>query len=88
MSIYRRMIDLPTGEAMINEPMTEYLPQVRCTATLKQRLQRVVADSVSRELADHLRYATERYVESEEQRLGLPPFEGYETPSSHQAQTN
>lgn len=57
---------------MINEPLTEYLPQVRCTATLKLRLQRVAAGSVARELADHIRYATERYVESEEQRLGLP----------------
>ena len=59
---------------MINEPMTDYLPQVRCTTTLKQRLQRIARDSVSRELADHIRYATEAYVAEEEQRRGLAPI--------------
>jgi len=58
---------------MINEPMTDYMPQVRCTSTLKQRLQRIAGESVSRELADHIRYAIEAYVADEEQRRGLPP---------------
>ena len=59
---------------MINEPMSDYLPQVRCTATLKQRLQRIAGESVARELADHIRYAIEAYVAEEEQRLDLPPI--------------
>ena len=47
---------------MINEPLTEYLPQVRCTATLKRRLELVAADSITTNLADHIRHAVEQYV--------------------------
>jgi predicted transcriptional regulator len=53
---------------MINEPYTEYLPQVRCTATMKARLERVAEGSVARNLADHIRAAIERYVAQEEAR--------------------
>ena len=52
---------------MINEPLTEYLPQVRCTATLKRRLETVAADSITSNLADHIRHAVEQYVASAEQ---------------------
>ena len=58
---------------MINEPLAETLPPVRCTTTLKLRLQRVAAASPARELGAHVRFAVERYVEAEEGRLGLPP---------------
>jgi hypothetical protein len=51
---------------MINEPLTEYLPQVRCTATLKRRLELVAADSITSNLADHIRHAVEQYVASAE----------------------
>lgn len=53
---------------MVNEPelMTEYLPQVRCPASLKRRLEQVAAESVTPNLADHIRYAVERYVRAEE----------------------
>jgi hypothetical protein len=51
---------------MINEPLTEYLPQVRCTATLKRRLERVAGDSITSNLADHIRHAVETYVEAAE----------------------
>ena len=53
---------------MINEPLTEYLPQVRCTATLKRRLELVAADSITSNLADHIRHAIEQYVAAEEAR--------------------
>lgn len=56
-----------------NEPYTEYLPQVRCTATLKARLERIAVRSISRNLADHIRFAVERYIDAEEAALGLPP---------------
>ncbi len=58
------------------ETQTEYLPQVRCTPRLKRRLERVSAGSVTRNLADHIRYAVEQYVlEQEEGALfdGQPP---------------
>jgi hypothetical protein len=48
------------------ELLTEYLPQVRCTASLKRRLERVAATSVTTNLADHIRFAVERYVAEEE----------------------
>lgn len=50
------------------ETQTEYLPQVRCTPRLKRRLEQVAQGSVTPNLADHIRYAVERYVESEENR--------------------
>lgn len=49
-----------------NEPLTEYLPQVRCTPTLKARLEKVAERSVTRNLADHIRYAVEIYVDAAE----------------------
>jgi predicted transcriptional regulator len=51
---------------MINEPRSEFLPQVRCTPTLKRRLERIAADSVSTDLSDHIRYAVTQYVERTE----------------------
>jgi hypothetical protein len=51
---------------MINEPLTEYLPQVRCTATLKRRLERIAGDSITTNLADHIRHAVETYVAAAE----------------------
>lgn len=50
----------------INEPLTEYLPQVRCAPTLKTRLERVAERSVTRNLADHIRFAVENYVDAVE----------------------
>lgn len=49
-----------------NEPLTEYLPQVRCTPTLKSRLERLAERSVTRNLADHIRFAVENYVDTAE----------------------
>lgn len=55
---------------MINEPefLTEYLPQVRCTASLKRRLEQVAAESITSNLADHIRYAVEQYVTTQEEK--------------------
>lgn len=50
------------------EALVEYLPQVRCTAALKRRLERVAQRSVTRNLADHIRFAVEVYVAEEEGR--------------------
>lgn len=69
---------------MINEPLTEVLPQVRCSLSLKLRLQRVAAASVARELGAHVRFAVERYVAAEEERLGLAPIEESPTPEGVQ----
>lgn len=59
---------------MNDEKMTEVLPMTRVPSVLRARLDRIVAASVSKRASDHIRYATQRYVESEEQRLGLPPI--------------
>jgi predicted transcriptional regulator len=50
------------------ERLTEVLPMVRCTPSLKDRLERIAAKSVTRNLTDHIRYAVELYVEGEEGR--------------------
>ena len=52
----------------INEPKTTYLPQVRCEPSLKERLERITERSVAPSLADHIRFAIERYVTEEERR--------------------
>ena len=51
---------------MINEPLNEELPRVRCTAALRRRLERIAERSITTNLADHIRYAVERYVATEE----------------------
>lgn len=52
----------------INEPKSTYLPQVRCEPSLKERLERITDRSVAPSLADHIRFAVERYVADEERR--------------------
>jgi len=59
---------------MSDEKLTEVLPMTRVPSSLRSRLERIVAASVSPRASDHIRFATERYVESEERRLGLSPF--------------
>lgn len=44
--------------------MNEYLPAVRCEPELKQKLELIIAHSVSPRLSDHLRHAVEEYVEA------------------------
>ena len=46
----------------MNSLQTEYLPQVRCTLELKQRLEAKAANSVTPSLADHIRYALAAYL--------------------------
>lgn len=53
------------------ELLTDYLPQVRCAASLKQRLEQVAANSVTPNLADHIRYAVEQYVLAEEAKKAM-----------------
>lgn len=57
------------GTTMNDEPETQtaFLPTVRCTPQLKRRLEQVAAGSVTRSLADHIRYAVEQYVLQEEE---------------------
>ena len=57
---------------MINEPLTEYLPQVRCTANLKRRLELVAAGSITNNLADHIRFAVDQYVAMVEETTQAP----------------
>jgi hypothetical protein len=59
----------------INEPLTEYLPQVRCAPTLKTRLERVAERSVTRNLADHIRLAVEEYISRNEPPATPHPHE-------------
>ncbi len=54
---------------MIDEKLTERLPVVRITPTLKQRLEQVVSERRLGDMSDHIRYAVERYVTSEENKL-------------------
>ena len=58
---------------MNDEKLTEVLPMTRVPSSLRARLDRIVAASVSPRASDHIRYAIERYVESEEVRRCLPP---------------
>ena len=53
---------------MTNEPelMTEYLPQVRCTKSMKMRLEAIAETSVAPALADHIRFALDQYIAAEE----------------------
>lgn len=60
---------------MISEPLTETLPPVRCTLSLKMRLRRIAVASIARDTGAHIRAAVERYVEQEERRLGFAPLE-------------
>lgn len=50
---------------------SDYLPQVRCTEDLKERLRRVAAHSVSPRLTDHILAAVREYVAQQEQTLGI-----------------
>lgn len=59
----------------MNDTLREYLPQVRCNTELKKRLWLVAQRSVTKELADHIRLAVERYVAEEERRMALLPAE-------------
>ena len=53
----------------VTDNMTDVL-RARCTPELKQRLQRVAQrNPMTRDLADHIRYAVERYIESEERKV-------------------
>jgi predicted DNA-binding protein len=42
--------------------LTDYLPKVRCAPEMKRRLEAIADHSVTRELADHIRFAVERYI--------------------------
>ena len=46
-----------------------YLPPVRCSAELRERLERIARQSVSKRLSDHLRLAVENYVAEIESTL-------------------
>lgn len=54
---------------MIDEKLTERLPVVRITPTLKQRLVQVVSERRLGDMSDHVRLALEEYVVSEESKL-------------------
>lgn len=57
---------------MLDEQMTAYLPKVRCEPLLKQRLERVTENSINPRLSDHIRFAIETYVASEEAKQTQP----------------
>lgn len=57
---------------MQDQMMTERLPVVRISPTLKTRLDRIVANGITPRLSDHVRFALEQYVESEEAKAGKP----------------
>lgn len=48
----------------MKDNMTEFLPTIRCTPEMKEMLYRIARQSVSRSLADHIRFAIERYIEA------------------------
>jgi hypothetical protein len=51
------------GEGMNTDNFTERLPMLRCTPEMKNALQKIAQRSVARNIADHMRYALERYIE-------------------------
>lgn len=55
--------------------MTEYLPQVRCTSEMKTALETIAANSVARNISDHIRFAVERYIASHEAEIQAEQFE-------------
>jgi hypothetical protein len=61
--------DCSSEETMNEDGYTERLPVVRVTPAMRLRLDRIIANSISPRLSDHLREAVERYVESEERNL-------------------
>jgi len=49
------------------QQMTERIPAVRITASLRERLESIAgAHKLTTSLSDHIRFALEKYVESEE----------------------
>lgn len=56
---------------MSNDKLTEVLPVTRVTPSLRERLERIAATSVTPRVSDHIRYAVERYIENEEIKTGL-----------------
>jgi len=57
---------------MLDEYLTERLPVVRVTPTLKERLERVVSANRLGQMSDHIRFAIETYVTSEEAKQAQP----------------
>ncbi len=53
---------------MSKQPKDGYLPNMRISAQLHERLRNVAERSVTHRLTDHVREAIERYVEQEEAR--------------------
>lgn len=54
--------------------MTEYLPVVRITPSLKQRLEVVIAGAgATTRVSDHIRFAVEQYVSAEEAKRQQQP---------------
>ncbi len=58
-------------EQAIYEPMSERI-YLRCTPSMKQQLEEIAAQSVSKELADHVRFALEKYIEQHQAQLEGP----------------
>lgn len=46
----------------MNDPLTESLPKVRCTAELKRKLEIIATHSVTPRMTDHIRFAVEKYI--------------------------
>lgn len=59
---------------MNDERLTEVLPVTRVSKTLRDRLDRIVFTSVTKQMSDHIRFAVERYVAVEERVAHLPPL--------------
>lgn len=46
----------------MSEPLTEYMA-VRCTSSMKQNLDAIASKGINRNVADHVRYAVELYID-------------------------
>lgn len=42
--------------------MSEYLPQVRCSKEMKQKLEEIAAHSLAPRITDHIRFAVDQYI--------------------------
>ena len=61
---------------MRDDKLTDVLPVTRVTPSLRERLERIAATSVTPRVSDHIRYAVERYIESEERKMNVLPGRG------------
>ncbi len=55
----------------MEELLSVRLPPLRVKPSMKRRLERITARGIARDVADHRRYALEKYLAEQEALLGI-----------------